>query len=195
MKSKVVVSLAIALVSLQVLLVFVSWLLSATMDTGVRSFLTSEGIRWFLGSFTTMLQSPLLVWILLLSMAYGVADRAFFSPQTQPDRRKLGIRLSVLFVLLYVLVILSLTVIPHAVLISVSGHLFPSSPFSRALVPILAFGSIVGAVVYGFTTRVFRYVRDITNALVYGLSEAAPVLFLYVLFMQFYASLRFVFDW
>ena len=56
---------ALLLVVAELLLVLLSWLLSAMMTEGVRSMLSSEGIRWFFGSFSEVVQTPLLVWLLL----------------------------------------------------------------------------------------------------------------------------------
>ena len=58
------------------MLVIVSWLLSATMMEGVRSLLSSEGIRWFFGSYTDMMASPLLVWLLLMLSALGCLQQS-----------------------------------------------------------------------------------------------------------------------
>ena len=60
--SRLILSLGI----LQLLLVILSWLLSAMRVEGVRSLLSGEGIRWFIGGFTGMLLQPLLAWLLLL---------------------------------------------------------------------------------------------------------------------------------
>ena len=54
-------TLCFVLVIAEVLLVIVSWLLSAAMMEGVRSLLSSEGVRWFFGSFTMIVASPLLM--------------------------------------------------------------------------------------------------------------------------------------
>ncbi len=62
------------LVLAQLLLMLVSWIWSAAVPaSGVRSMLSSEGIRWFFGHFAEMLATPLLVWILLLAAAYGLS--------------------------------------------------------------------------------------------------------------------------
>ena len=53
----------------QLLLLLVSWLLSAVFPvSGIHSLLSGEGLRWFFGSFADMLATPVLVWILLRSM-------------------------------------------------------------------------------------------------------------------------------
>ena len=55
----------------EALLFILSWLLSATRMDGVRSLLSSEGIRWFFGTWQTLFASPLLVWLLLCLIAWG----------------------------------------------------------------------------------------------------------------------------
>ena len=61
------------LLAAQALLFLVSWLVTAMMpDTAVHSLLSSEGIRWFFGSFVGNVASPVLVWLLILAMAISV---------------------------------------------------------------------------------------------------------------------------
>ena len=118
--------IALTLVLAQLLLMLGSWLWSAALPlSGVRSMLSGEGIRWFLGHFAEIVASPVLVWLLLLAMAYGAVVRSR------------GV--SVVFLVIYVGIVLLLTVVPHAVLLSASGLLWPS-PFSASLVPLVAFG-------------------------------------------------------
>ena len=52
--------LCVGLLVAQSLLVIVSWLLSAMRLEGVRSLLSSEGIRWFVGGFSDIVANPLL---------------------------------------------------------------------------------------------------------------------------------------
>lgn len=51
-------SVCLLLCLAEVLLVILSWLLSAMRLDEVHSLLSSEGIRWFLGNFSSMLASP-----------------------------------------------------------------------------------------------------------------------------------------
>ena len=179
-----------------VALVLLSWLLSATMGEGVRSLLSSEGIRFFFGGFVDMMRTPLLVWILLLSMAFGsLRDSgllAAFSSPVNNYRHRQGLRLLVILLVLYVALMLLLTATPHAVLLSATGGLWPSA-FSRALVPIVSFGIIILAVSYGAVTRHFTSLTEVWQSLSDGIAAAAPLLVLYVLLMQLYSSLCFVF--
>ena len=182
----------------EVLLVLLSWILSATMTEHVHSLLSSEGIRWFFGSFSAMLASPWLVWLLLLAMAGGCLwQSGILSPLTShlsplSYRHRMAFRTTVVIVGLYVVAILALTVVPHAVLLSATGQLFPS-PFSRALVPIVSFGVLLASAVYGWTSGRFDSFADVIASLAYGIQQAAPLFILYVVAVQFYASLRFVF--
>jgi len=89
-------------------------------------------------------------------------------------------------------VILMLTVVPHAVLLSATGQLFPS-PFSRALVPILSFGLLLLSTVYGWASGRFTTFSDVIDSMAYGISQVAPLFVLYILLVQFCDSLRFVF--
>ena len=175
-----------------------SWILSATMTEHVHSLLSSEGIRWFFGSFSAMLASPWLVWLLLLAMAGGCLwQSGILSPLTSHPslltyRHRMALRTTVGIVVLYVFAILALTVVPHAVLLSATGQLFPS-PFSRALVPIVSFGVLLASAVYGWASGRFSSFADVIASLAYGIQQAAPLFILYVVAVQFYASLKFVF--
>ena len=183
------------LVVAELLLVLVSWLLSATMAENVRSLLSSEGIRWFVGSFISLLSTPWLAGLLLLSMAGGsLWQSGLLSVFTTPRNYRQWVALRVTFTLfiIYIAAILLLTAVPHAVLLSATGRLW-SSPFSRALVPIAAFGLLLLSVAYCRTSGRFTSISDVVDSLSFGIGRAAPLFILYVLTVQFYESLCFVF--
>ena len=197
--------LALLLMVVELLLFILSWLLSATRMEGVRSLLSSEGIRWFFGYFTQMVASPLLVWLLLGLCAYGCLQRSgllslltshlslltsHFSPLTY--REKVALRVSLVFLVIYVVMIALLTLMPHAILLSATGSLFPSA-FSRSLVPIIAFGLCLVSITFGLVSGRLRGLDDTFSALSYGIAQGSPLIILYLLLIQFYESLRFVF--
>lgn len=183
---------ALVLALAQLLLILTSWVWSAAMPlSGVRSMLSSEGIRWFLGHFAELMASPFLIWLLLGAMAYGAVVRCR-SLQGNSYRSSRARLISVVFLVIYVGVVLLLTVSPHAVLLSASGLLWPS-PFSASLVPITVFGILLAAILYGVVAGTFQTLSEIYDSLVYGLSQCAPLLPVYVLFMQLFESFRFVF--
>jgi aminobenzoyl-glutamate transport protein len=183
--------IALALALAQLLLILTSWVWSAAMPlSGVRSMLSSEGIRWYLGHFAELMASPFLVWLLLGAMAYGAVVRCR-SLQGNSYRSSRARIISMVFLVIYVGVVLLLTVSPHAVLLSASGLLWPS-PFSASLVPITVFGILMAAILYGVVAGTFQTLSEVYDSLVYGLRQCAPLLPIYVLFMQLFESFRFV---
>ncbi|MBQ8155340.1 MAG: AbgT family transporter [Prevotella sp.] len=189
---------ALVLLLAELVLILLSWILFAIGEEEVRSLLSSEGIRWFVGGFTTMVSSPLLVWLIILLMAFGAFQKSGLISLTDASyqmtyRDKTALRVAIVFLLAYIAVILLLTVIPHAILLSATGALFPS-PFSRSIVPLTAFGIALVSIIYGIMSGRLRDIKDILDALSFGISKGAPVFVLYILIIQFVRSMLFVFS-
>ena len=184
---------AMGLLAAQLALMFASWLLGAANPvSGIRSLLSGEGLRWLLGRFADTMASPLLVWLVVLAMAYGALcrSRLLHRPATYRERRALMIAL--LLLALIVIVMLLLTVIPHAVLLSATGALWPS-PFTASLLPVTAWAAIVISTAYGLVAGTFNDMADVFDALTDGIGRAAPLFLLYILAMQLWQSVCFVF--
>ena len=192
MSKRVLACAGLILLMAECLLFILSWLLSATMMEDVRSLLSSEGIRWFLGNYTSILASPLLVWLLLLLIAGGALYRCGIFGKHQGIRDRLALRVSSAFIIIYLIIIALLTLMPHAILLSATGDLFPSA-FSRSLIPVIAFGIILFSVTYGVMAGRQSSLSDILEILSYGIRKGAPFIVIYILFIQFYESLWFVF--
>ena len=178
-------------------LVIVSWLLSALRLEGVRSMLSSEGIRWFVGGFSDIVASPLLAWLLLMLIACGSIQQSGVIPLLGSKgkisfRDRLALRVASVFVLLYAIVICMLTIMPHAILLSVKGSLFPSA-FSRSILPIICFGVTLFSIVFAMMSGHKTTGEDIIDILSYGIRQGASLVIIYIFAIQFYASLRFVF--
>ena len=189
---------ALVLLLAELVLILLSWILFAIGEEEVRSLLSSEGIRWFVGGFTTMVSSPLLVWLIILLMAFGAFQKSGLISLTDASyqmtyRDKTALRVAIVFLLAYIVVILLLTVIPHAILLSATGALFPS-PFSRSIVPLTAFGIALVSIIYGIMSGRLRDIKDILDALSFGISKGAPVFVLYILIIQFVRSMLFIFS-
>ena len=202
--NKLLARVGAALIITQTLLFILSWILSAMRLSGVRSLLSSEGIRWFFGAFTANVASPWLVSLLLILIALGTLRNTglltihsslftfHFSLFTFHYREKVAMRVSLIVLCLFVVMIALLTLPPHAILLSATGSLFPSA-FSRALVPILAFGLCLLSISFGMVSGRLRTLSDILDALTFGIQQGAPLFILYIMAIQFYASLLFVF--
>jgi aminobenzoyl-glutamate transport protein len=190
-------TLCLAVVTAETLLVILSWLLSALRVEGVRSLLSSEGIRWFFSSFNDLVASPVLVWLLLLMCALGCLQKSgvisiFGRPKAMNFRDRLALYVAIAFLLIYGVIIILLTLMPHAILLSATGHLFPSA-FSRSLVPIIAFGICIFSVSFGLMAGVMRNISDILQALSFGIAKGAPLIVFYLFAVQLVGCLRFVF--
>jgi len=195
MKSKIVGRLSLLLLVLELLLVFVSWLLSATMTEGVRPLLSDEGVRWLCGHFVDIVLSPVLVWILVVSMAVGCLVKSRLPlafVRRAVYRERIAWRVTWIVFFLYAVIVVLMVVLPQAVLLSSTGQLWPS-PFSRAVIPLISFGGILMAVCYGGLSRTFTSLSDVTDSLSWGIAQSAPLLILYILGVQLYQSLLFVF--
>ena len=202
MKTKTSSQLGVVLFILliaELALILLSWILSAAGVEGVRSLLSGEGVRWFVGDFARMVASPLLTWLLLLMIAVGTFLRSGLSslwherrPRIISYRDRTAFRVSLVLLVAYVAAILLLTVVPHAVLLSASGSRFPS-PFSRSLIPFVAFGITLVSIAFGLISGRMQSLSDILAALTYGIQRFAPLLILYIFCIQLYQSLRFVF--
>lgn len=202
--SKFLSRLAALLAILQLLLFFVSWLVNAAFPgIHVRSLLSGEGIRWFMGSFVDNLSAPLLSWLLLASMAYGSLRCALDRGKVRGRRdvggvafrysfsRRMALRLVVVEIVIVAVVMFLLAFVPHAVLLNVMGNIFPSS-FSDSIVAVLSFTLALCSVTYGVVCGTMRTVGDVYGSFVYGLRCLSEVLPVYVLAVEFYHSLVFV---
>lgn len=198
MKSKAFAIVTFSLGIVQILLILVSWFITATMPMSpVRSLLSSEGIRWFFGQFTYNLASPLLVWLILAGMTLGALRQSglskVFTPSARKEyRQRFALKLVLLELIVFAVVIGLLTLMPQAILLSVTGHLFPSS-FSQSVFPIVCFMGCVASVTFGLLSGTFRSLADIFNALSVGISWLSPWLVVYVMAAQLYYSFLFVF--
>ena len=193
----------LVLVTAQLALILLSWLITAAFpELPIRSLLSSEGVRWFFGSFTANQLTPLLAWFITAAMAVGACVRsrlwaAFCTKmsgllhrrdctdgrQGLHYRERIGLRLALAEFMVYVVIMLLLTVVPHAILLSVTGELFPSA-FSSSLIPSLSFVLIVMSLSYGVASGTVDSVARMHRVLV-GRICLAVVWFLHMVYFLF----------
>lgn len=196
MRNKVFAYLATLLLMAQIVLILVSWILTAAMpDEFSRALLSAEGIRWFLGRYVSNLSSPLLVWGMLCAVAYGaVVKSGILSYSPSVYRQRIAMRFVLAECLVLCVALLLLTIVPHAILLNVMGGIFPSS-FSAALLPYGCFWLVVVSITFGVMNNQFRSIPDIFEALCWGVSYWAGLFVLYVVGMQLYSSSLYLFDY
>lgn len=196
--TKTIAIVALSLAVAQLLLILLSWIISAAAPNApLRSLLSSEGIRWLFGHFTQNLATPVLVWLVLGSITYGAyidsgLRNAILHPLSLTFRERFALRVSYIIIGVFVLVLLLLTAIPHAVLLSVTGDLFPSS-FSDSFVAVVCFVVSVSSVVYGVMSGRLKGIVSIFKVLTVGATYTSSLWILYVLAAELYFSVLFVF--
>ena len=159
------------LILAQIVLVLASWLITAAMpDVFPRSLLSPEGIRWFFGTFTANLQSPWLVWLLLISIAWGTLRASgLLKYDHKVYRQRNALRLVCLEFVLFIGVMLLLTLIPHAILV------------------------IVMAQSFGVVSQRLNSIEAMGEAMADGVRLSAPLFIIYILVIQLYSSVDYLF--
>ena len=212
MRNKLGYIVLVLLVS-QLALILLSWLVTAAFpELPMRSVLSSEGIRWFFGSFVSNQLSPLLIYFIMAVMAVGACVRSRLydalretlsntrsSLTTSSNhqhkvhyREKVGLRIALVEFIVYVIIMILLTAIPHAILLSVTGQLFPSS-FSSSFIPSLSLIIIIMSLTYGVASGTIDSVAKMHKVLVGGLEVGSRLVPTYVVGIQLYMSIRYVF--
>jgi aminobenzoyl-glutamate transport protein len=184
--------IAFTLFVAQLLLMLVSWLLSAAFpDSGIRSLLSGEGMRWFFGHFSHLLATPVLVCLVLVLMAYGTFRHCGLLHYRSTYRERRALTMTLLLTVVAVMLLVLLAAIPHAVMLSVTGSLWPS-PFSRALLPLLSFIVIALSAFYGIMAGHFANLSNVYDALLDGIRQGAALLLFYLLTIQLYLSVCYI---
>lgn len=193
--ARIASALLCCLMVAEVVLVIGSWIVNAMLpDSGINSMLSSEGIRWFIGGFSSFVLSPYLAWIILVGMAYGVFSHSGLRSATYHTDRfqvRLGIKVAAVVFTLLVIAFALLSFLPHAILVNASGKLFGGS-FSRGLVPAVCFIVTMTSFVYGVCAQRFRSVHSVFYAMKNGITVVTPLFIFYIFFILFYRSLFFV---
>ena len=193
---KIISYSTVTLATCQVLLILVSWFITSAMpDLNMRSMLSSEGIRWFLGQFTYNIASPVLVLITVTSIAYGclVSSGLLDIKRNIDIRQRLSVRLVSLEVIIFVIIIVLLTSVPHAVLLNIDGHIF-SKNFLMCMISYISFVILVISSTYSISVGRITSIPGLFAFMCEGIKKAAPIYIIYILAAQLYYSIIFVFS-
>ena len=188
---------AFILIVLQTILIFGSWIVSAAIpDSQILPLIGAGGLRWFFSSFTEDMASPILVYIILITLTVNVFINSgmceLFSLKRKMNmQKKFALNVVLVELCTFIVLIVLLTAIPHAVLLSVTGELYPSS-FTKGLIPMLCFIVTILSTSYGLVSGSLRGVYDIWNSITTGINFLPAVCFVYILLFQFVSSLSYV---
>ena len=199
-------TIALGLIVLQLLIVFSSWLITAAFpEVNINSLLSGRGLRWFAGQFTNNLKNNMLVWLMLLSIDWGVYKTSGLhyilckllcrhcSFSELRYRERVGIRLVLFGFLCFIALSIVFTMLPEAPLLSVTGSLFPSS-FSSGLVPALSLIVVVSSLSYGIACGKLKTLSEIYNSISSGLMFCSKLFPMYILLVQLFYIIVYVFN-
>ncbi len=182
-------------------LVLVSWFLSAAApELPVRSLLSSEGIRWFMGQFAYNISHPAMGWLLLTAMAAGAVNHSglyialtkITHPRRLGFRERFALRLVAFEMIVAVAVMLLLTLLPHAILLNVEGGLGHSS-FSASVYPYSMLAIIVCSVTYAMMSGRHRSLTEMYTTIWIGLRECAFLFPILLMILLLWKSIAFIF--
>ena len=199
-KTNFIITLCMVIIAANLLLILFSWIASAMGIIAVRSLISSEGIRWFMGNFSDIIATPVLAWLLLLSVAYSALRgsglyttlRKILRGERLVFKQRLALRASVVTLLLIAVIVALLVLTPHAVLLSPVGSVFPS-PFSRSLIPLIAGTITLISIIYGTFSGTITTPREAFRCLYSEMPRLAPLFVLYIFAAQLYAYILFMF--
>ena len=177
----------IILVVAQLMIILLSWLLSAALpDLSVHSLLSSEGIRWFFGQFSSNIATPLTAWLIVAVIAYGCLSSCGILELKHPlDFRQ---RVAIRFV---VAIILLLTLMPHAVLLSIDGDICSGS-LANSIIPYLSLVVCITSITYAYLSGRCNTKAELFDMLCEGNRQLSPLFIIYVLLTQLVYSVLYV---
>lgn len=177
-----------------------SWVVQAADSTWLhRSLLSTAGVRWFFSHVEDALATPTLLAFVLSSFTLSAVVRSGFwlavfrwlRHRKASSQEQFALFMAVLVLVAQVLGMVLLTALPHAILLSVTGALFPSS-FSMGLLPTSLFMLTVVALVYGVLSGTLRTPFEIVRAICTPDDWLKPLLLCYVSGALFWACLTYV---
>lgn len=197
---RIALVVCIILLIANLLVVLLSWIISAMGNTDIRSLISSEGLRWFLGNYADIIATPVLAWLLLLSIAYSCFRQSGLSKALSKRfmgdklmfKQRLALRVTIIALITIIVIVSLLVFTPHAVLLSPAGNIFPS-PFSRSIIPIIAGTITILSLFYGFVSGTINNVETAFRCLYVEIAHLLPIFIIYILVAQLYACLCFVF--
>jgi p-aminobenzoyl-glutamate transporter AbgT len=104
-----------------------------------------------------------------------------------------AVRLVSLEVIIFVIIIVLLTSVPHAVLLNIDGHIF-SKNFLMCMISYISFVILVISSTYSISVGRISSIPGLFAFMCEGIKKAAPIYIIYILAAQLYYSIIFVFS-
>jgi p-aminobenzoyl-glutamate transporter AbgT len=197
-KSKIFVLSTISLCVLQVLIILLSWIISAIFPAhGFHSLLSDSGIRWLLSRYINNGYSDFLIWFLFCSSFIGTfiwskLPKKIISFKSCDYNERFAIRVFFCELAIGIFICLLLALYPHSSLLGITGKLFPG-PFIMGISFILGITILGGSVTFLMLSGKLKTYEDASKALLFGIKAVAPLVVIFFLLKETLEMIRFVF--
>lgn len=189
--------MSMAVMVAEVFLVLGSWIVAAIWpECAIRSLIGNDGVRWLLGSFGDNVSAPAVVWILLSGGMCGMLYRSGLWQAVSHYRNTSDYERMALWIVGWEVVAMFVAVafiafVPHAILLSAVGTLFPGM-FSHSIALIIICIGCMAAVTYGCIVSRFKSAVSLFMTFCSGLAQTAPLVMFYFAISEFYCSVVWV---
>lgn len=192
MSNRVISYLCVVVVAVELLAISCAWTTSAIDPFGpFNNPLSGEGVRWMFRNMMSAMMSEWLVALLLLAMSLGCLKGSgllkslsqrfpYHTSGSLHYRERMGLRLAAVITAAFLMVMVVLTTLPEALLLSATGKVFPS-PFSAAIVPAVSLWIAVTSMAFGIIKGSFSTIHQVFDSFFNGISRFAPLIVLMLL--------------
>lgn len=184
--------LVATLVIIEIVLIILSWMLSASHpELEIKSIISEQSARYFLGRYASLMATPVLACLVFIAMTYGSVRYSGILKARHGQAIYISIASLIVFCTLYAL----MSFPQHGILRSATGVLLSSSsPFTRSLIPILCIIISLTSIIYGTLSGRFLTLSDACKSLFKGISDASPLFLYYILVTQIYYTVLYMWD-
>lgn len=181
-----------------------SWI-GSTMGYPLQNIFSDEGIRWFYAHLNESLTTPLLAFVFPVTMLCGAVARSGLGRLLKDlcrirgervritYRQKTALGISATFFTVYFATALLCVLTPHAVLLSATGHIYPS-PFAHGILPVTALGVQLTAMIYANLSNHLHGLGEILSVVYWGIQRYAVWIFITLLTAQLIHTVMYIFN-
>lgn len=160
-----------------------AWLGSAA-GFPLGNLFSSEGVRWYYLHIQDCYRSPFMAVVFPVVLVFGAIERSGLSEIIKDTiskgvlsltyRQRKACLMAGTFLLLYMAGMLLLLLGPHAILLSVTGHLYPS-PFVSGILQTMSLGFVLTSLLYAVLS--FHLRGSGRNACLYCIGESNVMMY------------------
>lgn len=156
-----------------------AWLGSAA-GFPLGNLFSSEGVRWYYLHIQDCYRSPFMAVVFPVVLVFGAIERSGLSEIIKDTiskgvlsltyRQRKACLMAGTFLLLYLAGMLLLLLGPHAILLSVTGHLYPS-PFVSGILQTMSLGFVLTSLLYAVLSFHLRGWQECLSVLYWGIQR------------------------